>query len=138
MYRTTGRDFSYQWLNSKSYGLPHGLGFGGSKDKPRLFIPDSLEDCTANSSDLTYSPGPFLIDSFDGNFQIDTIEIWSTGGDGALSKGLKEQEKKRQNIEHTLLQARKIDKAQFFSNSFNQEFLLSKTFSHKNKLPDDV
>ena len=65
---------SYQYLNSKTFGMPHGLGFGGSSRAGssgasavpsdgtgfRLFIPDSLEGCFAMSSCLTYEAGRLL------------------------------------------------------------------------------
>jgi hypothetical protein len=37
-----------------------GLGFGGSLPRPRLFIPESLEHCTADYLDKTFSPGHLL------------------------------------------------------------------------------
>lgn len=55
VYKTTGREASYQWLNTVGHGLPHGLGFGGSKaDSFRLFVPDGFSECIAIGSDMTY------------------------------------------------------------------------------------
>ena len=133
VYRTTGRDNAFQWLNTSSYGLMHGIGFGGSRESFRFFIPDSFDECIATGSDLSYDPGPFLPRNEGGKFEIETMEIWGTGGIEVIENALINRTLKREAMDATLQQARKIDKAQFANSSFDQEFLLSKTFSHKTK-----
>eukprot|EP01038_Epipyxis_sp_PR26KG_P016805 gene16805-23004_t len=124
---------SYQWLNTKSYGLPHGMGFGGSAEGTgfRLFIPDTLEHCVARSSCPTYESGLLVREA---NFEIDYLEIWGCGGDEIVLGGLKAQAKEREIVDENIRKARQVDKAQFFNNEFDNEFLLSNTMSHnKNK-----
>ena len=132
------RESSYQWLNLKSYGLPHGLGMGGNLETFRVFIPESLESCIARGSCLTYEPGVLLPQSSRGVFEIESLEIWGTGGDELIEKGIKSQELNRNIREDAIQKARKVDKAAFANNSFDQEFLLSKTFAHKVRVADDV
>jgi hypothetical protein len=119
---------AYQWLNSKAYALPHGLGWGGTTDGFRLFIPESLEHCIANTSCPTFEAGPLVPGD---QFEIDALEVWACGGQQRVERGLKAQEKDREIARENIDKARKIDKAAFFNNSFDQEFLLSSTFSHK-------
>ena len=54
-----GSNGAYQWLNSNSYGAPHGIGFGGTRERFRLFIPDTLENCIIHGSCLTYESYTF-------------------------------------------------------------------------------
>eukprot|EP01035_Chromulina_nebulosa_P021176 gene21176-27434_t len=131
---------AYRWLNMRSYGMPHGLGFGGTIDGLgyRLFIPESLENCIARGSCLTYETGKLLSknDRNDNNFEIDVLEVWGCGGEEIVNSGLQEQSNHRQMNEKTINQARKVDKATFFNNAFDQEFLLSKTMQHKREMND--
>ena len=147
VYRTSGRENHYQWLNTKLFGLPHGMGFGGNReDGMRLFIPDSMEQCTARGTDLTYDPGPLLPKSSQsptsaptpGNLEIDSLEIWGTGGDEIISTAMSRRVEKRESINATIQQARKVDKSQFAGNSFDQEMFLSKNFSHKTRVAEDA
>ena len=140
IYKTTSRDTSFQWLNSRNglHGIPQGIGFGGSRDTAfRLFIPESLEECHAIGSDLTYETGPFLPKAYMGKFELDTLEIWGTGGDDLVNAGLRGHIQRREIIDENISRARKVDKAQFANSSFDQEFLLSKTFAHKVNVADD-
>ena len=157
---------AFQWLNTATYGAPHGLALGGSSmkgdaDTFRLFIPDSLEGCVVRFSCLTYEPGNLLegvsisttatstttvfpssssssssssyqqpqkiASDHEKNFEIECIEIWACGGDEALVKGFQSQTEARQIKQNTIDKARKVDKAQFFGNAFDREFLLSNT-----------
>ncbi len=118
---------SYQWLNMKSYSQPHGLGLGGTVDGFRLFIPDTLEGCIAMESCPTYEAGR-LIDG--GKFEIHTMEIWGCGGSEVVSSALEAQAEERQTQDMLIHRARQVDKAAFFNNDFDREFLLSNTVSH--------
>lgn len=145
---------SHQWLNTKSYSCPHGLGLGGTPENFRLFIPDTLEECIAKSSCLTYEPGVLLqplasepkgsfMSTQDENglwsrdrFEIGCLEVWGCGGDEAVTKGLQAQSLDREIRNETIQRARQVDKAQLFNNSFNQEFLLSNTLGHRQQVAD--
>jgi hypothetical protein len=131
VYRSrVGNNGAYQWLNSKSYGLPHGLGFGGTVDAFRLFIPESFETCTARNLCLTYEPG-YLVHA--DQFEIDSFEIWACGGKEKIESGLLAQRESRAITQKNIERARTVDKAQFFNNQFDREFLLTNTFSHQNQ-----
>ena len=137
---------NYQWLNTKSYGLPHGLALGGSLDAFRLFITESFESCVASDGCLTFEAGSLLPDvdmsseknekdfataRENNNFEIDFIEVFACGGEQFIEKGLQSLAKDREIREENIQRARKVDKAQFFNNAFDQEFLLSGTFAHR-------
>lgn len=114
--------------------MPHGLGLGGTKDEFRFFIPDSLEECTAATSCMTFEPGalgPFK------KFSIEVMEVWGCGGDVGVEAALEAQAKDRGIRDDNIRKARLVDKAAFAGNSFDQEFLLSKTFSHKVRMADE-
>lgn len=124
----TGKESSYQWLNARAYGLPHGLGMGGTLEGFRFFIPDTLEGCVANSIDTSFEPGLLVPDD---KFEIDVLEIWGCGGHEKFEKAMQAQQKNREIMEENISKARKVDRAQFFNNTFDQEFLLPNTMAHK-------
>jgi hypothetical protein len=147
--------------------MPHGIGMGGTLEKFRLFIPDSLETCEAHSNCLTYEPGSLLlsplplpasggVDTSDTTpqgpsirsssgdygsrssfFTIDVMEIWGCGGDLLVNEALEAQSKDRGERDDLIRKARKVDKAAFAGNVFDQEFLLPKNFSHKVRMADE-
>ena len=133
---------------TQSYGMPHGLGMGGTLEKFRLFIPDTLEDCVAHSNCLTFENGSLLnasnnntTETFPTNqssssFVIDVMEIWGCGGDEVVNDALSAQQKDRGERDELIRKARLVDKAAFASNMFDQEFLLPKNFSHKVRMAD--
>jgi hypothetical protein len=129
---------AYQWLNSSSFGMPHGIGFGGTLEGFRVFIPDSLETCYARPACPTYELGKLVEEE---TFEIDAMEVWGCGGVKKITKALEAQKEARAVTEETINRARKVDKAAFFDNSFDREFLLPNTFSHHkemNERPDEV
>ncbi len=136
--RTT--DNQFQFLATSGFNLPHGLGFGGSVEGFRLFIPDTLEQCTARAICTTYEPGKLVFsDDFDVNnvqFEIEHLEVWGSGGANLIANALKAQANHRRVLAHTIDKARKVDKAQFFNNGFDREFLLGNTFSHHKDMQD--
>ena len=148
---------NYQYLNMKSYGYPHGIGMGGNLDRFRFFIPEDLDDgskthkvCVANESDLTYEHGELIpssgesvefisnINDLGTRFNIECLEIWACGGEELIKRGVVAQAKDRDVRSDIINKARQCDKAAFAGNSFDQEFLLSKTFAHKTRMADDV
>jgi hypothetical protein len=131
--------------------MPHGLGMGGSLDKFRLFIPDTLEDCFAHPNCLTFEGGSLLntsspsasSSSYDpssprsGSFAIEVLEIWGCGGEELVNEALTAQQKDRGERDDLIRKARLVDKAAFANNMFDQEFLLPKNFSHKVRMVDE-
>lgn len=55
-----------------------------------------------------------------------------------LQHALEAQAKDRGDRDALIQKARQVDKAQFANNSFDQEFLLGKTFGHKVRMVDDA
>lgn len=66
------------------------------------------------------------------------MEIWGTGGDEFICKGMQSQMSSRTIQEENIQKARKVDKAQLANNSFDQEFLMPKTFSHRVRVETDA
>ena len=105
-----------------------------------------MEECFARGADLTYEPGSLLpkpdLSSASvltpGSFEIDSLEIWGTGGDEVIAAAMGSRMNKRETINATIQQARKVDKAQFAGSSFDQEMFLSKNFSHKTRVAEDA
>lgn len=161
--------------------MPHGLGLGGILEGFRIFIPDSLENCTARGNCPTYEAGKLLLssDQFDEilpnstnnnsyttggiassnsfssaylknsyssnykptnieSFNIDTLEVWGCGGNNRVAEALSAQLEHRKQANIALEKARKVDKAAFFNNDFDREFLLGQTTSHSKHNRADV
>ena len=134
-----GSNNNYQWLNTRTYGKPHGFGMGGTVDEFRIFIPDSMENCYAAPSCLTFESGKLISRSLvEGTheFRIDALEIWACGGTTLINQGLNAQKKYKDNVDDAIKKAQKCDKAAFFGNAFDQEMFLSKTMAHKQGAQD--
>ena len=96
----------------------------------RVFIPESLEGCTAANSCPTYETGKLI----DGEtFEIQTLEIWGCGGADVVAAALAAQANDRAVTDETIRRARQVDKAQFFNNEFDKEFLLSHTMTQASR-----
>lgn len=147
---------NYQYLNMKTYGYPHGFGMGGALDRFRIFIPDTMDEgtkdhkeCTGNDSDLTYESGALVtpsentgfisnVNDLGTRFNIECLEVWACGGDEIINSGLSAQSKDRDVRAENINKARQCDKAAFANNTFDQEFLLGKTFEHKVRMAEDA
>jgi hypothetical protein len=72
------------YLNLKGFSLPHGLGVGGSVENFRLFIPESLEECTAGASCTTFEYGTLASGK---TFDLNALEVrWLPEGGGEGSE----------------------------------------------------
>lgn len=142
-------NMNFQFLATSGFNTPHGLGLGGTLDGFRLFIPDTLENCVARSICPTYEPGKMIftdrmnvIENSHGMqnaatvFEIAHMEVWGSGGALRVEHGLLAQKETRVAMYANIEKARKVDKAQFFNNGFDREFLLSKTFSHQKDMQE--
>jgi hypothetical protein len=80
------------------------MGFGGTIEGFRLFIPDTLENCTAADSCPTYESGR-LVEG--GAFEIHTLEVWGCGGEAVVDAALRARTLQREieveNINKVLL-----------------------------------
>lgn len=139
-----GSGSNYMYCNpesrSRGYdGLEHGIGFGGSTDKLRLFISESFEGCMAGASDLTFEPGSLLPPREVGNpspskyFDLESLEVWGVGGDAITNSALDARHKKREVVASNIRKARKVDKAAFLDD-FRSGLIESKAFKHRGEM----
>lgn len=109
---------------------------GGTVENFRLYIPDSLEDCQVRTQCDTFERGRLV--STGERFEVLELEVFGCGGDLAVAEALQAQSKDRAVRADLIQKARTVDKAAFVDNAFDQEFLLSKTFSHKVRMAQDA
>jgi hypothetical protein len=129
--------------SSKGHGTTMSTtGAKGEADAFRLFIPDTLECCIFRSGCLTFEPGSLFefMDSDTGaavnesyvnavRFDVCRMEVWACGGEELLIAGEQAQRATRERKDAVIAKARQVDKAQFFNNPFDREYLLSETLS---------
>ena len=120
---------NYMYLNSsrrRGSKLLHGLAFGGTYDKPRLYINDSFERCEAGSFDYTFEEGPLLASDFDRYFDIEDIEVWGFGDIGANQT----RQNQRQQNEFTMNKAKAVDKSMLLMD-FSTSLIDNKIYAHR-------
>lgn len=142
VYRPSGSGTNFMYCNSeaRSRGYDaqaHGIGFGGDVDKPRLFISETFENCSARTQDLTFEYGVLLPKTQDGaartSFDIDSLEVWGVGGDEVVAEALGARFKQREITEANLRKARKVDKAAFLDD-FRGGLIESKAFAYRDQI----
>jgi hypothetical protein len=151
VYRPTLRNERYQYCNSsarsKGYDQQaHGLGFGGTVQRPRLFLSETFEDCTADRQDLTFDNGPLVVfptddDGVDGAssslsasyFTPDSLQVWAVGGQAVVEAALQDRGQHRDVVEQGIRRARKVDKAQFLDD-LRAGVIESKAFAHRQQI----
>mmetsp|Transcript_27565 Transcript_27565/g.58248 ORF Transcript_27565/g.58248 Transcript_27565/m.58248 type:complete len:485 (+) Transcript_27565:97-1551(+) len=99
--------------------LQDGLGFGGTKDMPRLFIPASMEACNAGVMDKTFRTGNLLPEEALEKFNIKSLEVWGCGGEDVVKNGLKAREETRELVNAAIGNARKIKDKRAFVEDIN-------------------
>jgi hypothetical protein len=151
IYRSNpGARETQQYFNTRGYARDlHGLGLGKGTGREgpfstglehRLFIPKSMNDCYAAPSCDSFEAGPLLGDSSTSEgssssaFEIDVMEVWGSGGEDILSQALAGLEDKRAQKRRVQERARKVDRAAFFENDFDQEMFLGNTFQHRKQM----
>lgn len=113
------------YLNTKGVSNPRGFGAGGSSPNAvRLFFHEDLDLCTCRSSGPAFETGRVASEK---EFEIDVLEMWGCGNANAAAEAQKSYRKETAQL---IDRARKVDKAQFATNEFDQEYLLGKTFGH--------
>jgi hypothetical protein len=109
-----------------------GLGFGGSLPRPRLFIPESLEHCTADYLDKTFSPGHLLpMDALE-RFEIAAIEVWAVGVDH--TKALQDRDAYRQRASIAIDKARTIHDKTFLAQDLQSGLVPNTLFEHSGQV----
>ena len=114
-----------------------GLAVGGvAKDAPRLYIPESLEQCRACVHDLTFAQGSLLsednAESSSYFFDVDRIQTFAVGSSdesfhdhqrsGALTTALRETTRQR---------LAQVDRKQFVQDFANGTTILNNLFDHR-------
>ena len=99
--------------------LQDGLGFGGTKDMPRLYIPASMESCNAGVMDKTFLRGSLVPEEALEKFNIRSLEVWGCGGEDAIKNGLKAREEKRALTDAAICDARTIKGKSAFVEDIN-------------------
>jgi hypothetical protein len=149
VYRPTLRNERYQYCNSsarsKGYDQQaHGLGFGGTVQRPRLFLSETFDDCTADRQDLTFDNGPLIVLPADdsggapsslgaSSFTPDSLQVWAVGGQAVVEAALQQRGQHRDVVEQGIRRARKVDKAQFLDD-FRSGVIDSKAFAHRQQI----
>ena len=142
VYRAQGKEKNFAYLHTSSrttlmpssagHDLPCGLGFGrGTSDEPRLFIPESLERCSASFFDKTYETGELLPDDALDKFEIAVIEIWALGGDEVIQNALRNQAEYRDLHESLIMNARVVHDKTPFVKDFESGLIPNTLFDHK-------
>jgi len=139
VFLPTGRDKNFVYCHSESFdgtlpdGHAHGLGFGGTVEHPRLFIPESLEECSAAFFDYTYQMGDLLPNDALEKFQIKAMEVWGVGGEEAIRKGIHDRAEHREMTDTAIHRAQTVtDKSQFVKD-FKSGLIPNKLYDHRNE-----
>ena len=128
VFLPTGEGTNYCILNKA------GMGFGGTKDKPRIFLPYDLEGCRACSIDKTFQSGNLIPNDSMGwpeRFEIKSIEVWATGDEETVRKGLMAREESRRIIESTINSIRTIKDKSVFVEDIN--LIDTKLYKHRDE-----
>lgn len=139
VHKPIGRDRNFIYLHSEEMhgfiepryeGLPHGIGFGGSLSKPRLFIPTTLEHCSADYLDSTFESGELLPQEALEKFEIKSFEVWAVGGEDLVSKGLSDRAEYRERHEEALSRIREIHDKKALMGDFKAGLISSHLYKH--------
>lgn len=137
VFHATGKDnhFMYCHGSSKRGSFvgqeipPLGLGFGGSIYKPRLFLPESLEECSADFFDSTYESGDLLPKEAMESFRIKHLEVWGVGGDKVMASALQERSNYRDRVNASIDRARTVLGPSVFVDDLKSGLIPNKIFN---------
>jgi hypothetical protein len=115
-------------------GLPKGIGFGGSiAEKPRLFIPDSLEHCSVSFVDKTYQSGGVLPDEDLDHFEISCLEVWGVGDEIMVQYALKKRDEYRLYQAEFLQKARRVEDKTQFVEDLSSGMIMNNLYKHRDE-----
>lgn len=123
---------NFMYFNSRANarGAVNGIGFGGTLEKPRLFISETFEGCEAGSFDYTFESGPLLTSEWDRYFDIEDIEVWGVGTKEALSDALSRRNQQQGVTATNARKAQMVDKSALLCD-FSAGFMENKMFAHQ-------
>jgi len=139
VFHATGKDDHFMYCHGSSrfggsFGLteasPLGLGFGGSICKPRLFLPESLEECSADFFDVTYESGDLLPKEAMESFRIKYLEVWGVGGGKVIEGAIAARSEYRERMNASIENARTVLDPRVFVAGLQSGLLPSKAFIH--------
>jgi TLD len=139
VFHATGKDDHFMYCHGSSrfggsFGLteasPLGLGFGGSICKPRLFLPESLEECSADFFDVTYESGDLLPKEAMESFRIKYLEVWGVGGGKVIEGAMAARSEYRERMNASIENARTVLDPRVFVAGLQSGLLPSKAFIH--------
>ena len=140
VFLPTGRDENFAYCHSESFdgnlpdGHVHGLGFGGFIEQPRLFIPESLEECSAAFWDGTFQQGELLPAEALEKFQIKALEVWGVGGDGAIRKGMHDRAERREMTDTVIHRAQVVTDKRQFAKDLKSGLIPNKVFAYQDEM----
>jgi TLD len=115
---------------SDDHTTPHGIGFGGSMQKPRLFIPTSFEHCSADFLDMTYAAGLLLPNGALEQFELRHLEIWGVGGEETIQHALQKRAEHRDHTDTAILRARIVHDKMIFAKDLESGLIPNQAFAH--------
>jgi TLD len=140
LHRPTGTQDHFMYLHSEfshcplqpaaGNGLPHGIGFGGTIDKPRFFIPHTFEGCTAGFLCKTFESGELVPPESLEKFELKFLEVWGVGGDEVINKALRERAEYRERTDTAILKARIVQDKTQFADDMKSGLIPNNLFSH--------
>jgi hypothetical protein len=137
LFRPLGKDNKFMYCHSHELDgkrqndvRPKGLGFGGTDAKPRLFIPESLEECSAAFFDSTYESGSLLPEEALEKFRIKYLEVWGVGGDQVISKALRHRAEYREATNTLIQRSRKVTDKTQFAQDMHSGLIPNKLYEH--------
>ena len=107
-----------------------GIGYGGTLEKPRLFIPESFENCSADFLDKTYQSGELLPENSLEKFEIKQLEVWGVGGDETIQQALRERAEYRERTDTAIARARTVKDKTAFAKDMKEGLVPNKLFEH--------
>uniref|UniRef100_A0A7R9W6W9 Oxidation resistance protein 1 n=1 Tax=Pseudictyota dubia TaxID=2749911 RepID=A0A7R9W6W9_9STRA len=137
VFRPIGKDSNYMYCNpSWAHGNdthPHGMGFGGTLDSPRLFISEDFNTCMAGYLDSTYQQGDLLPKEALEKFQIKALEVWGVGGDEVVSKALSARDEHREMTDSIIYKSRVIVDKSGFLGDLQSGLIDTKVYQHRDQ-----
>jgi hypothetical protein len=144
IYRPTDQQNNYMYLHSRAgsthgvglgtCGTLHGLGLGGTTEQPRLFIPESFENCSARYLDKTFGSGNLLPQEALERFEIQDLEVWGVGGEERIAKALEARSEYRSQTGSLIERARTVNDKTQFAKDLSSGLIPNKVFAHQQEV----